>query len=251
MLVLAATKQIDCNLALFANVGHDSENPGTIAYVEQIAKPYAEAHGIEFAEVRRVRRDGNEETLLEWLQRSNRSIPIPVRMPNGAPGNRQCTGEYKIKVIAKELKRRGATKDNPAHVALGISIDEYQRMRTESSIPHETLWYPLIDLRLSRNDCKRIITDAGLPVPPKSSCYFCPFHSMSEWKRMRREEPELFAKSLEVERLVNDKRDRLGLYRVYLCSALKPLEEATDTHGQVEMFEQEDGRCDQAGYCMV
>src|SRR3546814_10959171 len=31
--------------------------------------------------------------------------------------------------VAKELKRRGATKEDPATVALGISVDEIQRAK--------------------------------------------------------------------------------------------------------------------------
>lgn len=38
--------EIDFPLFIFANVGDDSENPATIAYVEGIAKPYAAEHGI-------------------------------------------------------------------------------------------------------------------------------------------------------------------------------------------------------------
>lgn len=253
MLVLAANGAIDCSIALFANVGADSENPATIAYVDQFARPFAERHNIEFVTLDRVRRDGSTETLLQRIERSERSIPIPVRMSGGAPGNRQCTGDFKIKVVAKELKRRGATRDNPAVVALGISMDEYQRMRTESSIPYETLWYPLIDLRLTREDCKRIIVEAGLPIPPKSSCFFCPFHNIGEWRRLRRDEPDLFAEAVRIETLLNERREMLGRDRVFMTSALKPLLEATDLHGQLEMAidGDDDGRCDKAGYCMI
>lgn len=40
--------------------------------------------------------------------------------------------------------------------------------------PKYDYWYPLADWHMSRDDCKVAIADAGLPVPPKSACTFCP-----------------------------------------------------------------------------
>lgn len=34
--------------------------------------------------------------------------------------------------------------------------------------------YPLREWGLTRRDCGKMIADAGLPVPPKSACFFCP-----------------------------------------------------------------------------
>lgn len=251
MLVLSAQGSIDYRLALFANVGHDSENPDTITYLEAFAKPYAAAHGIELVELQRVTRDGRPETIMGRIQNANRSIGIPVRMNgSGAPATRQCTQDFKIKVIAKELKRRGATADDPATVALGISMDEFHRMRTDSGIPHERLAYPLIDLNLTRQDCMNVIERAGLPVPPKSSCWFCPFHTQAAWKDMARNEPDLFARSVDLERTINDRRADLGKDHVWLSSALRPLDEAFSDDGQLDLFD-DDATCDVGGYCFA
>jgi len=40
--------------------------------------------------------------------------------------------------------------------------------------------YPLIDWGWNRERCKEEIAKAGLPVPPKSSCFFCPAMKPSE-----------------------------------------------------------------------
>jgi len=109
LLVLAAEERIDFRTFLFSNVGDDSEHPASLDYVRRIAAPYADAHGIELVELHRHRRDGTPETLMGRLTKpGSRSLPIPVRMSNGMPGTRLCTAEFKIRVIAKELKRRGA-----------------------------------------------------------------------------------------------------------------------------------------------
>lgn len=151
------------------------------------------------------------ETLYGRLMKpESRSLPIPVRMANtGAPGRRSCTRDFKIQVVGRWLRAHGATADNPATVAIGISTDEIQRMNNKRIEPYERPAYPLIDLGLSRADCMDVIAKAGLPVPPKSSCYFCPFHRPSTWAEQRRDEPVLFDRSAHLEDTLNDRRRRL------------------------------------------
>jgi PP-loop superfamily ATP-utilizing enzyme len=180
---------------------------------------------------------------------NNRSIPIPARMSNGAPGNRACTSDFKIKVVNSFLKERGATEKNPATVGLGISVDEIHRARTESNFPEEILEYPLIDLRLTRRDCERIIRDAGLPIPPKSACYFCPFKSRSEWKHLKSDRPQLFDKAVKLELRLNEKRGNLKKDWVYIHPDMVPLSQAV-ANEQMTLDQNPDENCE-SGYCMT
>jgi len=253
LLVLAAQGRIDFPLFVFSNVGDDSENPGTLRYVEEYAKPYAAEHGIELVEVHRVmQRTGETRTLMQDLTRpGSKSLKIPVRMSNGAPGTRSCTATYKIEQVARELKRRGATPENPATVGIGISVDEIHRANNRIVEPHERIVYPLLDLGLRRIDCMRVIREGGLPVPPKSSCFFCPFHRPETWHDQRRDEPELFEKSCQLEEHLNRVRDELGKDHVYLTRFNKPLREAIpDGVDLLPMFDEADGLCD-SGWCMT
>src|SRR2546421_4325332 len=52
-LVLAAQGIIDYRVFLFCNVGEDSENPETLRYFSEYARPYAQAHGLYLQEIRR------------------------------------------------------------------------------------------------------------------------------------------------------------------------------------------------------
>jgi hypothetical protein len=181
------------------------------------------------------------------IKDQTRSIGIPVRMnTSGAPANRNCTIDFKVKQVAKEIKARGATKDDPARVALGISLDEFHRMKP-SRLPVQVSEWPLVDLRITRNDCLNIIRDAGLPQPPKSSCWFCPFHTKAAWREMARDEPDMFIRSVELERFINRRREDIGKDPVWLSSALKPLDQAFQDTGQLPMFD--DATCDIGGYC--
>lgn len=162
---------------IFSNVGFDSENPATLEYVEHEAKPYAAKHGIEFITVQKMRGRKKAEqipdTLLSQINRQQKSFVIPVRMGhNGAPGNRNCTEDFKISVVGNAIKAMGFTH---AIIGLGISVDEFSRARSLEWYEEQNIQkrreYPLLDLRLGRSDCLRIIQAAGLSEPPKSSCW--------------------------------------------------------------------------------
>jgi len=246
LLVLAAQRKIDFRTFVLANVGDDSEDPRTLQYVRDFAAPFAAEHGIDLHIVDRIKRDGSVETLWGRLMKEgSRSLPIPVRMSNGAPGTRSCTADFKIRVISKWLKAHGATEANPATVAVGISLDEIHRAHNRKQSPWERVVYPLLDLRLDRSRCATVIRGAGLPVPPKSSCFFCPFHRPATWAEMARDEPELFEKSVHLERTLNERRDELGKDHVYLTRFAKPLDIAIGKAQDMLTFDEaEDEGCD-------
>lgn len=237
LLVLAAQGHIDFQTFLFCNVGDDSEHPDSLAFVREVAIPYGKEHGIEVLELdRRPSRGhfaGRTETLMGRLTREgSRSLPIPVRMANGAPGTRSCTADFKIRVVQRWVKAHGASAENPCTTAIGISTDEYQRANSRIKESFERLVYPLLHLEhngragLSRGDCMDVIRRSGLPMPRKSSCFFCPFHSPAVWAEMRRDEPELFEKSAALEDLLNERRGALGKDPVFLTRFAKPLRQA-------------------------
>lgn len=89
----------------------------------------------------------------------------------------------------------------PYAAAHGIELHELHRERRDGS--RETLH--------------------GRPMPRKSACYFCPFHTIGTWAEMRRTEPDLFDKTVELETLLNDRRAALGKDSVYFNSRAVPL----------------------------
>lgn len=230
LLVPASQGRVPHRTFLFANGGADSEHPGTLRYVADVARPFAEAHGVELVEL------GSRREL------------IPTPLSNGMPGRRSCTAEFKIEVIRKWLKANGASVERPAHVAIGFSADEVHRVARRRDNDVERPEYPLIDLGLSRDDCAAIVADAGLPVPDRSACWFCPFHRAGYWADLRRDEPELFDRAARLERLINRRRRAAGRTPVWLTRHNKPLASAvrdlkprrTETEGPE--------RCDE-GHC--
>lgn len=254
LLALRAAGRITPNLFLFANVGEKAEHPATLRYVREVAMPFAEAHGIELVELhrkwKRGERAGQVDDLLDSVERSSTpSIPVR-RVKDGPPMSRSCTVNYKIRRVSEELKRRGATVEDPALVMLGISVDEIGRAKSEGIDPRSPVQdraYPLLALGLSRTDCIGIIREAGLPVPQPSSCWFCPFHSSEAWRILARENPELFARACEIEASMSARSMARDGRPVFLTRRGVPLDQAIDT-GQMA-FEGMDG-CD-GGWCGV
>jgi hypothetical protein len=250
-LILAARGEIDFRLFLFANVGEDSELPETLDYVRDVAFPYAAKHGIELVE---CSRSGKYRSLMDRITRLESSVPIPMRMDrSGKPGNRTCTIDFKIAVCYKELRRRGATRQHPATIALGISTDEYERAKSplDPKWPAQLRTYPLLDARLSRHDCSKIIAGAGLPQPPRSACWFCPFHSGEEWKRLQRKRPDLFEQACELEEMMQARRKKLGKDSVWLTDkGAKQRATLRVLHAHEQLDFDTEGSCD-GGYCMT
>lgn len=247
MIVLAAQHQIDDSMggpvtdAVFANTGDDSEDPRTLTYVRNIMTPWAAAHGITVHEARRTYADGTPyQTLHEFLVDPQRKgCPIPVRLQNGTPAGRSCTAEWKAKTVQRFWQQRGATKHNPVTKAIGYSTDEWHRANNRVETAAEHLVFPLLDLRLSRNDCEQIIVAAGLGLPPKSACWFCPWRTRNGWRDMKRTQPDLFEKAVALEQVISNKSQTLGHGPVYMTDDLVPLNRAVGDGVQGALFDEQ------------
>ena len=111
------------------------------------------------------------------------------RIPQQWP--RWCTGDWKKDQVHKYVEK-------PCFMMIGIDSGEESRAKIVSKGKIEYR-YPLIEYGIDREECKEIILSAGLPVPPKSGCFICPFQKRSGWIKLRKEHPCLFQKAVELE----------------------------------------------------
>jgi 3'-phosphoadenosine 5'-phosphosulfate sulfotransferase (PAPS reductase)/FAD synthetase len=162
-----------------------------------------------------------------------RIIPIFGIKKNGqktAAIGRSCTADYKIAPIEKVIKEKCAVKRAQKEITVtqwvGISWDELQRMK-EARKPWTQLRWPLIERRMTREQCKQWLLENGFPEPPRSACYYCPFHSDTEWRRLRDTDPEHFAKAVQFDKDIRElsREDRAMEMEVYLHNSCKPLGE--------------------------
>lgn len=145
---------------------------------------------------------------------------------------RQCTDEYKITVVRNTLRRlygvekgkRWGTRGQ-VEMWLGISTDEAHRMKP-SRIKYITNVYPLIDMDVSRDGCGAWLAQNGIPVPPKSSCIGCPFHSNEEWLDMKNNRPKEWLDAVEFDEAIRHMAHRRILSDCFLHKDGVPLKDA-------------------------
>lgn len=128
---------------------------------------------------------------------------IPVYTDTGMR-RRQCTKNYKLAPLRRkfrELLGKGARDYIPPKTVenwVGISTDEIIRV-TLSRQRYIVRRDPLIEKRMSRWDCTNWLIDKGYPIPPKSSCVFCPYRSNAQWRALRDNDPDGWGRALEID----------------------------------------------------
>ncbi len=104
---------------------------------------------------------------------------------------RFCTAKFKVRVMQKYV-------EIPCFQYIGFSKGEEHRAKLTAFKGAENR-FPLIEWEIDRAGCEEIIKGHGLPVPMKSGCWFCLFQRVGEWKKLRREHPDLFCKAQQLE----------------------------------------------------
>jgi hypothetical protein len=179
--------------------------------------------------------------------------PWYVTGEKGSVLPRQCSKEFKTRVVNREVRKmlglarkQQGPKELACEMLLGISLDEMERMK-ENELKYVKNVFPLVDLRITRNDCLRWMEARQYPTPPKSSCIFCPYRRNHQWRDMRDNAPDDWAKAVEF-----DKAIRPGFHgmegQAFVHQQRVPLEEVdlstAEDRGQGNLFLEEcEGMC--------
>lgn len=179
--------------AIFADTGWEPK--AVYAHLDRIERQIAEPASIP---VLRVATGNIRNDALDPDHRFA-SMPLYILNNDGRPGmtRRQCTGEYKIKPIKKQVREilgypypKRVPKGTFVEQWVGISTDEFHRAR-DADVAYMRNRHPLIlDMGWSRADCIRYLESRGLADTPKSSCLGCPFHGNAQWRHIRDNSPE-------------------------------------------------------------
>jgi len=146
---------------------------------------------------------------------------IPAFTENGATRS-MCSNEWKRRVIARYLRALGYGPKNPVRAWIGISVDEIGRAK-DSGLAWNENYYPLLfGVTMSRSDCRNLIQEYGLPEPPKSSCWMCPYRRDAQWRRLKDFYPADFEKACLLDEEIRLKDRSNG---VYLHDSRQPLRE--------------------------
>jgi hypothetical protein len=170
-------------------------------------------------------------------------LPFHIRNTDGQGGmlKRQCTENYKLRPIRRQLRALGATRKEPVDLLIGISLDEFQRMR-DSDVRYIRHHYPLVDRRMTRVACLGWLERHGYSAPPKSSCVGCPYRDNRSWRDIHDHRPDEWADAVQFDAAIRD-TPRVKA-QVYLHRSLVPLAEVdfrskAEKSGQMDMFDAE------------
>lgn len=135
--------------------------------------------------------------------------------PKGAP----CTRHLKIEA-RQEWERINA----PDWHVFGFTLEEKARHERFVLTERENVLPVLIDAKITRDDCARILTEAGIELPrvygwglPNANCLGCvKATSPSYWNLIREIAPEVFRERSEQSRLLGARLVRVKNRRIFL-----------------------------------
>lgn len=232
MLLEAVRRGERPDVVVFVDVGDPAhEDPGewpsTYRHIDDVVRPFCAKHGIEFVVVDSDRYPvRGTRSLFAWLWERHQ---IPVAGPN-----RICTRIAKVERFEMWMDARFPGRE--VEVWIGFEAGEEARAEKDPNAGGERqptgmrrfkradigavlhnawLWtralafamttarrvnrFPLIQWGLCRCRAERIARDSGYAVPRKSACMQCPYASRGDWQRLAVEQPDVFAKIVELE----------------------------------------------------
>lgn len=189
LLVGCAEKGVKVDAILFADTG--GEKPHTYEYVSMLSVWLIE-NGMPGIEIVRVESRTLEEDCLKRKA-----------LPSIAYGFKSCSQRFKAEPQEKWLNNWEPAKSiwkSDGKVVRLIWFDYGEQRRAKDYQDKKyTNEYPLIDWKWGRNECIEAINRAGLPLPGKSACFFCPNSKPSEIKQLNEHYPELISRSIKIE----------------------------------------------------
>lgn len=144
---------------------------------------------------------------------------------------KSCTVKFKQDALHRAIRYILAAEhydwyENREYVqVLGFNADEAYRVDRSADIFQQggvPNVYPLVEEGIGREACKAFIAKHGVPVPPKSSCFFCPASKPAEWRALRSQHPDLFLSAQLLEERSNARRAKEGKGPIYI-NAKSPL----------------------------
>lgn len=235
--------------AIFSDPG--KEKAETYKYLEYLIDWQNKNSGIPII----IRKERNlfKDLLHKENSNGDKFAPIPAFTLNEDKTigmlRRQCTGEYKIAVVNNAIRDLYGLKPRQrrpiTRVWMGITLDEIERL----AIPSDA-WrintYPfvgydvdrkgstkinMIESRMTRSDVLSWLIKNKLPIPPKSSCIFCPYQSDRSWATMS---PEDFEDACKIDDAIRDSTKKGINNPAFLHNSCKPF--TTFIHSNILIY---------------
>ena len=195
LLIEIVRRKIEVDYILFSDTG--GERPKTYKHVAYMDKWIRSKGYPGIITVQYKTKDGKNLNLEQFCHKykSLRSIIY---------GFKSCSLKFKKTPIDKFMKSQKKCIDfwnegNQIIKIIGIDADEHHRTKKIYDDDKYKVWYPLIEWDYGREECIEIIKNANIPLPGKSSCFFCPSMKVQEVKQLASCNPELFDRAIAIE----------------------------------------------------
>lgn len=223
-LVECVKRGIMVDKILFSDTG--GEKPHTYEYIHLFSE-WLVKEG--FPAIEWTKKGGIIETLEENCYRMH-------SLPSIAYGFKTCSSKFKIEPQDRELNNWDLAKEiwkkgDKVLKFIGYDADEPHRVKNYDDKKFDVR-YPLIDWDMGREECLESIKSVGLALPGKSSCFFCPSSKPAEIVQLQKDYPELYQRSLALERQADLKKVK-GLGRSFSWSKFA---DDSNTDSIVEKF---------------
>ncbi len=191
---LVLTQPID--LIIFADTG--GERPNTYRHIERM-NAWLPAHGLPQITIARKTARTPEDVTLEG------NCLRKKMLPSLAYGFKSCSHKYKVQPQEKLLNncaeaRADWKRGQKIEKLIGYEFSESRRWMKAPLEDEKYLYrYPLVEWEWNRADCIEAIKRMGLPLPGKSSCFFCPASTKPEIDELKRTYPLLFQRAIHME----------------------------------------------------
>lgn len=241
--LMAASGELPLDVAIFADTGWE---PAQVYRQLDRVEVELRRAGIEVFRVR----EGNLRE--DALNPDVRFVHMPLFMQfedgGRALGQRRCTQVYKLKPVNRKIRELlGAKPPNYRYVPrdgryveewIGFSLDELHRVSDKKKRQYIEKRYPLLELEMTRDDCKDYLKAAGWGETAKSACIGCPFAGNKWWRHIKNEVPEEWAEAVEMDESI---RNAIPGAQSFLHRSLLPLVEAdVDKLSKKELEEEGD-----------
>jgi len=194
MLIGAVHRKEPVDLILFADTG--GETPRTYRYVDLFSEWLVGAGYPAIQKVHYVTKEQKRLTLEQHCLDKG-------YMPSLAYGFKSCSLRFKRdpqdKFVNNWKPAREAWKRGE-QVTKWLGFDADEPHRAKSFDDKKYTWrYPLLEWKWGRQECIEAIAAEGLPLPGKSSCFFCPAMKKKEILALQACEPGLLERALSLE----------------------------------------------------
>jgi hypothetical protein len=122
-----------------------------------------------------------------------------ITMPGLAFGRKSCSIKWKGEPLDRYVRKLYPDQQVIRAIGYDAGPKDMRRGRNVKNTPENHWWYPLRVWGWDREECKRQIAAAGLPVPEKSCCFFCPAMKPAELSQLAVASPDLARRAVAIE----------------------------------------------------